>query len=54
MPVYEFVCLECGKEFTLVLSVQAHDRKDVGCPHCQSRAVEQLVTTCEVVTSRKS
>jgi putative FmdB family regulatory protein len=54
MPVYDFVCLDCGKEFTLVLSIREHDRKDVSCPHCRSKMVEQLVTTCEVVTSRKS
>lgn len=54
MPLYEFACLDCGKEFTVVLSVREHDRKTVTCPHCKSKLVEQLVTTCEVVTARKS
>jgi putative FmdB family regulatory protein len=54
MPVYDFVCLDCAREFTLVLSMRDHERKDVSCPHCHSKRVEQLVTSCEVVTSRKS
>lgn len=54
MPVYTFACLDCGKEFTLVLSLHDYERKHVSCPHCKSKAIEQLVTTCEVITSRKS
>jgi putative FmdB family regulatory protein len=54
MPVYEFVCLECGKEFTLVLSLKDFEGKRVACPQCKSKAIEQLVTSCEVITARKS
>ncbi len=54
MPFYEFACLACGKEFTVVLSVKEHDRKTVSCPKCRSKLVEQLVTTCEVITGKKS
>ena len=54
MPVYEFACLDCGREFTLVLSIKEYERKGFACPHCKSKAVEQLATTCEVITSRKS
>jgi len=54
MPVYEFVCLECGREFTLVLSVHEYERRDVSCPQCRSKMIERLVTSCEVITSKKS
>jgi len=54
MPIYEFDCLECGREFRLVLSLREYEEKKVSCPHCKSKKVEQLVTSCEVVTSRKS
>ena len=54
MPVYEYTCLSCGKEFSLIQSLREHDRKDVACPRCDSRAIEQRVTACEVVTSHKS
>lgn len=54
MPFYEFACLDCGKEFSAVLSLREHDRKAAACPRCKSKRVEQLVTTCEVITAKKS
>lgn len=54
MPVYEYACLDCGKEFTVVLSLRDHELTHATCPECQSKAVEQLASTCQVVTSRKS
>ena len=54
MPVYEFACLDCGREFTLTLSVQEYERKGFACPHCKSKAVERLMTACGVITSKKS
>jgi putative FmdB family regulatory protein len=55
MPVYDYACLECGKEFTIVLSLREHDEKRVvACPECKSHRVESLVSTCEVITSKKS
>jgi putative FmdB family regulatory protein len=54
MPMYEFACLDCGREFTLILSLREYERKDVSCPQCKSKSIERLVTTCEVITSRKS
>lgn len=54
MPVYEFACLDCGREFTLVLSIHDYERRGFVCPHCKSKAVERLATTCGVITSKKS
>lgn len=54
MPLYEFVCVDCGKEFDLLMSLQEYERKKVVCPRCQSKTVEQRVTFCEVITSKKS
>lgn len=54
MPVYEFLCRKCDKEFTVVLSVEEHERHDVTCPHCKGKEVEQAVTAFSVVTSKKS
>lgn len=58
MPMYEFLCRACGKEFTEVLSLTEYetecDQHGVACPKCGSREVEQLVVACSVVTSRKS
>jgi putative FmdB family regulatory protein len=54
MPVYEFLCRKCDKEFTLVLTIDEHERHDVKCPRCRSKQVEQAVSSVSVVTSRKS
>lgn len=54
MPSYEFECQECAKEFTLILSVHEYEGDAFECPHCHSRGVERLITSAQVVTSRKS
>ena len=54
MPIYEFQCQKCGKEFSLALSVKQYEKKDFACPACQAREVEVLVTSTNVITSRKS
>ena len=54
MPIYEFQCQKCGKEFNLVLSVKQYEQKGFTCPACQAKEVEQLVTSTNVITSRKS
>lgn len=54
MPVYDFLCTKCGKEFTLVLSVQGYEQRNVACPHCKSKEVERTLTAVQVITSKKS
>jgi putative FmdB family regulatory protein len=54
VPIYEFECRKCGKEFSLVLSVKQYEQKEFACPACQAKEVEQLVTSTNVITSRKS
>ena len=57
MPFYEFECLKCGETFQETLSVSEYEKKTqkgIRCPKCQSRKVEQLITSVSVETSRKS
>ena len=47
MPIYEFRCEECGKEFErFVLSYS--QIKDVKCPECGSGNVVKKVSACAV------
>lgn len=54
MPTYEFECQKCGKEFELILSLKQFEQKEFACPACQAKEVEALVTSTNVITSRKS
>ncbi|MFO7769271.1 MAG: zinc ribbon domain-containing protein [bacterium] len=53
MPTYDYRCRECGKKFTLTITVAEHD-KGVKCPKCNSREVDQLLTSFFAKTRRKS
>ncbi len=54
MPLYEFECQKCGKEFEMPLSVKQFEHKEYACPGCQSKDVQPLVTSTNVITSKKS
>lgn len=54
MPIYEYICLDCKKQFTEVKMISKHDPKRVSCPKCKSRNVERRWTSVSVTTSKKS
>jgi putative FmdB family regulatory protein len=53
MPVYDYLRRDCHKEFKKVLTLAEHD-KQIACPHCGSKNVEQETKAFFAVTSRKS
>jgi putative FmdB family regulatory protein len=54
MPVYEFHCAACGKDFQIVESIKSYDPKKVRCGKCGSARVERVWSAIHVVTSKKS
>jgi putative FmdB family regulatory protein len=54
MPIYEYKCMDCGKESELNLSMREHDQGSIKCPACQSARIEQLISAISAKTSRKS
>jgi putative FmdB family regulatory protein len=54
MPVYDYLCNDCGKEFEKVISLNQHDHDSMTCPHCGSENVEQEAKAFFAVTSKKS
>ena len=56
MPTYEFICTECKKTFSVVMSMEGYSkRKYFKCPSCESsRHVQRKVTGFFAVTSKKS
>lgn len=54
MPVYEFICLDCRKSFSEVMSISAYESTRVECPKCGSKKVERRWSSVFVETSKKS
>ncbi|HEV8325993.1 MAG TPA: zinc ribbon domain-containing protein [Nitrospiraceae bacterium] len=54
MPMYEYKCLDCGKEVELSLRLKDHESGSVACPSCKSKRMEQLISSVMAKTSRKS
>lgn len=54
MPLYEYICRDCKKEFSRILTLSEYERGDVACPGCQSKNLEQKPASFYAVTSKKS
>jgi putative FmdB family regulatory protein len=54
MPHYEYVCKECKKNFSVILSLAEYEKGHVTCPKCKSKKVEQKAAAFFAVTSKKS
>lgn len=47
MPIYEFSCAKCGREFEEITS-----RDSVPCPHCGSHDTRKMMSACARRSSR--
>lgn len=54
MPTYEFRCNACKKTATLVLTLEALEKRNYACPHCRSKDMKQQISSFQTKTSRKS
>ena len=54
MASYEYHCLSCSMDFTIVERPSAHGRKKPTCPKCRSIKVERHFTAFYPKTVRKS
>lgn len=54
MPSYEFVCKDCKKTFSVLMTLKEYDQGHVTCPKCKSKKVEQKAAAFFAVTSKKS
>jgi putative FmdB family regulatory protein len=54
MPIYEYRCTKCRRRFSRHEAIEEHGRKRPACPHCKSRAVEQVFSPFFAKTVRKS
>jgi putative FmdB family regulatory protein len=54
MPQYEYLCNGCGKKFSLIQTIEEHDKGKVKCPKCGGTKVEQQWAAFYATTSKKS
>jgi putative FmdB family regulatory protein len=54
MPMYDYKCLDCGKESLVVLTLKEHESSKVTCPKCGSAKMRQLYTSFVAHTTKKS
>jgi putative FmdB family regulatory protein len=43
MPIYEFLCKECGKRFETLVSIGKE--KEVSCRYCKSKDITKLISS---------
>ncbi len=54
MPTYDYRCMQCGEEFSRVMSLKEYAGARLTCPRCNSPEVKQQLTAVITKTSRKS
>lgn len=54
MPIYEFSCKDCKKDFEVVQSISDYDPEKVECPGCKGKNVARLWSRVTAITSKKS
>ncbi len=54
MPMYDYKCLDCGKESLVVLTLKEHESTNVKCPKCSSTKMQQLYSSFVAHTTKKS
>ncbi len=54
MPTYEYHCDKCDREVTLILTIREHEKGQVKCPKCGSKALRPLLSAFVAQTSKKS
>ena len=54
MPTYVYKCMKCKNEYDVIMTISEHEKKKPTCPACRSNSVEQLITSFNVRTSKKS
>ncbi len=54
MPIYEYRCDSCAKNFSVTMTIAERDKGGVMCPECKATSVVQQYTAFFAKTSKKS
>jgi putative FmdB family regulatory protein len=54
MPIYEYACAECGKEFEHLAKSMSDSSAKIPCPACQSRQTARRLSVMTVKAGQSS
>lgn len=54
MPIYEYICENCRKPFSLFLSYSDYDNAVISCPDCGSANIRRKIRPIRVTTGEKA
>jgi putative FmdB family regulatory protein len=54
MPTYAYVCKDCKKSFTQMMTLSEHGKNKMACPKCKSKNIEQQYAAFFAVSAKKS
>jgi len=54
MPMYEYRCQECQKQFEIFLTYQDYEEKTVTCPACGTKNVMRVIGKVRIAKSEES
>ena len=54
MPIYEYLCLSCGRRVRLRLSYTEYDQARLACPHCGKADLKRRVSRVATARSEDS
>ncbi|MCG6929652.1 MAG: zinc ribbon domain-containing protein [Desulfofustis sp.] len=54
MPVYDYRCEKCDRDFSLEMKISDYTKKKISCPKCKSKKVKRQISSFQTITSKKS
>ena len=54
MPVYEYRCQVCKKQFEVFLSYQDYEKKTITCPDCGANNIRRMISKVRIAKSEDS
>ncbi len=54
MPLYEYICRKCHRQFAEVMSIKEHDDRQVRCPKCASTDLQKVIEPFFAKTESKT
>lgn len=54
MPLYEFQCKKCGKNFEIRCSLNEYEKLKPSCPKCNCKEVQRVISSFYAKTKSKT